>query len=75
MRMRVWDGRMVRTRESMRVMSRARKALESVFQYALQEGLGPESFYYVVNEAAQTIVLKYAVDTQLDNHKHKNKDG
>lgn len=71
--MRIWNEHMERTRESMRVMCRARKALECVFQYAMEEGLEPDSFYYAVNEAAQNIVLKYAVDTQLSNHKNKGK--
>lgn len=69
----VWNERMERTKESMRVMSRARRDLESVFKYALGEGIEPDSFCFLVNEAAQTIVMKYVVDTKLSNH--WNNDG
>lgn len=67
--MRVWNEQMERTRESIDVMCHTRKALEDVFQYALDKGLELDSFCYVVNEAAESIVLKYAVEKRLSNHK------
>lgn len=65
---------MERTRESMRVMVRARKDLKSVFEYAIEEGIEPDGFCYVVNEAATNIALRHVIEAQINKSHFEESD-